>query len=141
MRNKEDSGKNQHRLYSFPQDHQKYEKEDIERRTLICQSVQPALNFSSELFCRPHHENDHAYDEDRGHQHHDALKNVLIEMQPGKNYRDGYTAEKSGAKRNVGKPSEIRAPDFVQVGENYAHNEGSFDPFTQGDCQSFQHIN
>ena len=62
-------------------------------------------------------------------------------MQARKNYGDGYTAEKSGAESNVGNAAEIRAPDFVQVGENYAHNEGSFDPFTQGDCQSFQHIN
>ena len=61
-------------------------------------------------------------------------------MQAGENNGKSDAAEKGGDKSDVRDPAQVRSADFLQVGENYAHNQGSLDPFTQRDCKGFEHF-
>src|SRR5208337_3850202 len=132
-------GEDEHRLCALAQHHQKDERKQSQPGVLAGQQAHFVFNLALQLAAGFHHKNDHGDDKESRGQHHPAFENVFVEVGAGQKDSAADAAQEGRNQSGVDSLAELRAPDFDQVGEGDAYDQGRLDALSQGDNKGLQH--
>jgi hypothetical protein len=132
-------GEDENGFGALTHDHEEDKEEEADPGVATGEQSDLAFDVAFELAAGLHHEDDHGDDEDGGDQHDPAFEDVFVQFVTREHDGHANRSRKSRCQGGVDRFAQIVTPDFGQVGQGNADDEGRFDAFAEGDDECLKH--